>query len=136
MSENAYVTKLVADAWHGIYDTGGEVENPSLGDVEYAIERLDGRTHTLVMLGTSSEAHMAVGGGAEQHVVYVTHDNRSFWSLMSPRAPEQLIRLNVGGQEGEFPATKVVTRELAMKAARAFFANGEREPSLTWKEDS
>ncbi len=134
MNTMSYVTRLVADAWEGVHDRGNEIQEPSLADMERAIDRLDGRTHTMVILGTANEAHLAIGGGGGQYLVYATYDNVTFWSLLSSDAPEGFMPLNVGGQVGEYPAKQIVSRDRAMMAARTFFVSGKRESALEWKE--
>jgi hypothetical protein len=118
------------------------ITTPTWADVEREIVALDARTQTLVMLAPpppkgapEGDHHLAVGGGGDgRFIVYTTEDNLNFWNLTEPekRGAERKVRMNIGGQEGEYREAQFVSRELALRAARRYVEDGQRAPDLTW----
>jgi hypothetical protein len=118
------------------------IASPSWGDVEREVGALDGRTQTLVMLAPAppkgapeGDHQMAIGGGTDGHfIVYATDDNLSFANLIDPekRAADRKVRMLIGGQEGEYCEAQLVSRELALRAARRYLDDGRCAPDLTW----
>jgi hypothetical protein len=119
------------------------VTNPTWADVEREIRALDARTHTLVILAPApregareGDHHLAVGGGGDGRLlVYTTQDNLSFWDLTDPgkRGADRKVRMNIGGQEGEYRESQFVSREGALQAARQDVEDGQRAADLTWR---
>jgi hypothetical protein len=119
------------------------IANPTWADVEREIRALDARTQTLVMLAPAppkgapeGDHHLAVGGcGDGRFLVYTTEDNLSFWNLMGPRerGAEHNVRMNIGGQEGEYREAQFVSRDVALQAARQYVEDGHRAADLTWR---
>jgi hypothetical protein len=103
MEKLMFVSTMSIDHGRGGHHETRTISNPSLERIEEAIGKLDGDRTTLVMLGTGSQAHMALGGGKDTYIVYVTFDNETFDSVSTPAGDDQ-IKLVVGGQEGEYPA--------------------------------
>jgi hypothetical protein len=120
------------DCWSGVLSDDWNVEDPSWDDVSKAIQRLDAKTFTMVTIEGPWEQHLAVGGGAGRHVVYATFDNYEFWSLLGHESMDGTVLLTAGGQEGDFPARRIVDLDQARIAARAFFIGLQLEPSLRW----
>ena len=85
------------------------------------------RTHTLVILAPAcpkgppeGDHHLAVGGGGDGRLlVYTTEDNLGFWNLADPgkQGAERKVRMNIGGQEGEYHESQFVSRDLALGGA-------------------
>ncbi len=121
----------------------GIIRNPAWSDVEREIGALDARDRTLVILAPppplgapEGDHHLAVGGGGEgRFIVYTTEDNLLFWNLADPakQGDERKVRMNIGGQEGEYRDAQFVSRELALRAARHYLEIGERAAGLVWK---
>ena len=121
------------------------ITSPTWADVEREIDALDARTQTLVMIAPAppmgapdGEHHLAVGGGGNgRFIVYMTADNLEFWNLTDPetRGREGKVRMNVGGQEGEYREDEFVSRDLATRAARRYFETGQRAADLAWTKD-
>ncbi len=129
-----YAKVLSTDFWQGPSDRGGHIADPSLHDIATAIERLDGKYHTLAMLKGDGDAHFAVGGGANgQYVVYATFDNVRFFTLMAPGRPDSKVLLCVGGQEGDYPQNMVADFPAALAAARSFAETGQLNSALHWR---
>lgn len=131
----SFVTELSTD--------DGVVNAPTWEDVEQAIRALNGSANTLVGLAPdppkgppTGDHHMSIGGGAAGlYIVYATEDNVRFSTLRSATGSSAAKRrMLVGGQEGEFREEELVSIELAIHAARAYFETGENAPQLTWSE--
>lgn len=120
------------------------ITNPTWADVEREISALDARAQTLVILAPpppkgapEGDQHLAVGGGADGHfIVYATEDNLNFWNLTDPErgGAERKVRMNIGGQEGEYREAQFVSRELALRAARRYVEDGQRAADLVWTQ--
>ena len=98
------------------------------------MKRLDAKEYTTVTLCGDDDAHLAIGGGAGQYVVYATYDNIKFWNLLSGAPSGTVILLNVGGQEGNYQARQVIPMDAALHAARVFFETGQLDPESIWEE--
>lgn len=119
-----------------LLDQGRTIKNPSLDQVEQAIRALNGGNRTIVTVAIGRDAHLAVGGGSDdRYVVYATFDNVTFHNLQGQRTENGTVLLNVGGQEGEYPAKTIVEIEVALTAARSFSRNARLDPSLNWVEE-
>lgn len=119
----------------------GDVERPTCEQVAAAIEALDGESRTMVTLAPSppngspvGECHMAIGGGPDHFIVYLTRDNLGFTNLVEPERQTRTnnIRLFIGGQEGDYTESQCVTRPTAIRAARHYLERGNPDPTLTW----
>jgi hypothetical protein len=118
------------------------ITNPTWADVEREIRALDARTHTLVILAPArpkgapeGDHHLAVGGGGDgRFLVYTTEDNLSFWNLAGPgkQGADRKVRMNIGGQGGEYHESQFVSRDVALQAARQYVKDGQRSAKLTW----
>lgn len=116
---------------------------PTWADVEREVAALDGLQQTLVMLAPATpkgapegDHHMAIAGDGQDHfVVYMTEDNLNFWNVTDPkrRGAEHKVRMNIGGQEGEYKEAQLVSREMALSAARRYVDDGGRAPELVWE---
>lgn len=122
------------DRWDGLENEEWRIENPSRADLEQALLRLDGRVFTMVIVAGLGEKHLSVGGGDGRYVVYATFDNLDFWNLLRPKALEEVVLVNCGGQEGEFPAKQVVSIDQAKAAGITFLELGELDPSQLWEK--
>lgn len=132
-----FVKSLIFEAWEGVLNQGGEIETPTWEVIATHIRALDGNRSTLVLLMGDGEVHMAVGGGRlAQYIVYATFDGVNFAQLHSQRQLQNAAapaRLNVGGQEGDYPAKVVVSLEEALQAAYAFSSDGTLQESFQWR---
>ena len=118
------------------------ITSPTWADVEREIGALDAQRQTLVMLAPpppkgapEGDHHLAVGGGGDgRFIVYATEDNLNFWNLTDPekRDAERKVRMNIGGQEGEYREAQFVSRDLALRAARRYVEDGQRTADLVW----
>jgi hypothetical protein len=130
-----FISKFSVEDWHGNQNQGSL--QPVLGwpEIETAIKALDGQRQTLVTLETDAETHMAVGGGTDAYVVYVTFDNETFHYLIDPSQPDIDQDVIVGGQAGRYPARLCVAIDVVLKAAKMFAELGILEKSVIWEQD-
>jgi len=111
-----------------------KIERPTLEDVTRAVERLDGKTQTLVTLEVSDGHHMAVGGGGGRYIVYIKFDNMQFKNLITPGKGGPTVILKCGGQESDFAPKQCVDLETASRAAATFARTGQPDPELAWED--
>jgi hypothetical protein len=124
---------LLTDQWHGVTCDEICIESPQDADVTRSIEALDAASRTTLTL-ERAEASMTVGGGQGRYVVFVrVGDDEEFWNLLSEADATGVVMINIGGQEGDFPARQVVDHEKATRAALCFLESGRRDATLTWE---
>ncbi|CAN1209326.1 Immunity protein Imm1 [Tumidithrix helvetica PCC 7403] len=130
-----FISKFSIEDWQNNKNYGS-LEVPSgWGDIEAAIRKLDGDRRTLVTLEADGETHMAIGGGTNKYLVYLTFDNENFNYLVNPSKSDRTETLVVGGQEGIYPAKWCVDLTTTLKAAKAFAEFGTIEKSVVWERD-
>lgn len=124
---------LRTDLWDGVTCDEFLIESPTEAEVRQAIDALDAQTRTALTLDRE-EASLTVGGGHGHYVVFVTvGDDQEFWNLISEPAESDVIMINIGGQEGDYPARHVVDKEHATCAAICFLKSGRRDATQTWE---
>ncbi|GET40251.1 Imm1 family immunity protein [Microseira wollei] len=132
-----FVSDMTVENWIGNKDEGSLIDNPNWHQIETAIRELDGKTKTLVTLGTDDETYMSIGGGQSgKYVVTVTFDNIKFYTLVDLSKSDEIQALVVGGQESEYPAKMCVDLLRCLLAARTFTESGKLDTLLTWQEDT
>lgn len=130
-----FITKFSVEDWIGNQNKGFVEPARDWQAIEAAIRELDGNRKTLVTLETDDETHMAVGGGQDKYVVYMTFDNENFHYLVDPSKSDIEESLIVGGQEGIYSAKSCVDLNTTLKAAKVFAELGSMEKSVTWEKD-
>lgn len=117
--------------WDG--DDADERSAPSGEDVREQIARLDGTTHTLVMIERDGET-LAVGGSQAGMIVYAEGADGAFWQVLSPEtSSDDPVVVVAGGQPSEYPAKFVTTVDAAVAAATEFAASGHRSEHVDWE---
>ncbi|WP_009631509.1 Imm1 family immunity protein [Synechocystis sp. PCC 7509] len=130
-----FVSKFSTEDWQGNQNKGYVQLVKEWQEIEKAIAQLDGHYKTLVTLETDGETHMAIGGGKNKYVVYLTFDNEQFYYIVEPSKSEAEENLTVGGQEGAYPAKLCIDINTALKAAKTFAEIGVMEKSVIWESD-
>lgn len=104
-------------------------------DVEAAIRRLNGKSHTEVVLSADADGpYLSIGGGPARYFVFIwTADERNL-ILTDPRRDEGRERLVVGGQAVVFPSRQAVSLEDALAAAQTYFHTQSPDRRLAWIE--
>lgn len=132
----SFIDRIVTDQWRGVYCNEQEMHSPSISDIDRAIKALDAETHTIASLYGQNGAYLNVGGGNGKYIVYVSTKEGELWNLLSGSEDVGVILLNVGGQEGDFPARQVVGKDFASRAAETFFGSGKMDADLMWEKQS
>ncbi len=130
-----FVSKFSVEDWQGNQNKGYVQPVKEWQEIEKAIAQLDGHYKTLVTLEADGETHMAIGGGKNKYVVYLTFDNQHFYYIVEPSKSEIEENLTVGGQEGVYPAKLCIDINAALKAAKTFAEIGAMEKSVIWESD-
>ena len=133
-----YVNRMVADKWTGVLCYEDETLTPTADDVNQAVQALDAKTRTLVSLYGRDGAHLTIGGGTGQYVVYASSSDEQLWNLVADTGEAQsgVVMLNAGGQEGDFPARQVIAKPQALQAAQTFLQTGALDSSLRWERQT
>lgn len=131
-----FVSNLTRENWVDNKDEGDFIENPSWQEIETAILELNGKSKTLVTLGADEETYMSIGGGeAGKYIVNVTFDNISFYNLVNFSKSEQIEKLVVGGQVGDYPEKMCMNLQTVLLATKTFAELGKLEKSVNWEEE-
>lgn len=104
-------------------------------EIEEVIRELDGKHRTLVTLETDGEAHLAIGGGPDKFIVYLTFDNEVFYHLLNFAKSNLEETLVVGGQAGLHPTKSCVGIDMAIQVAKTFAKFGKKDKSCIWKKE-
>ncbi|MCP2269150.1 Imm1 family immunity protein [Actinokineospora diospyrosa] len=132
-----YVNRISLDDQdaHGEREFGPEGIDEAL--VVELVKALDGVRHTLLSLSPGSEAHLAIGGGANgAYIVYMTVDNEDFYNLMAANpSPGRFVEITAG-QFGEYPTATAVTLAEAVEAAVCYATSGTKSERLIWEHQA
>lgn len=114
-----------------------EVPQPSWDGVDRAIRALDGSAQNDLYLypgGGELGTYLCVGGGNGLYVVTgaIEIDKEFPTVVETDRPAEPKVRLVVGGQEGRYPSNWVVSLEVALSAARAFYDASGFSTNFPW----
>ena len=132
MTVSPVVKQVFLDQWEDQDCIEQQFDAPTAEVLRAAFDRLDGRRHTLLTLQGEGERHLAVGGGPDRFVVYMTEDNLCFYNLVTAvAADDQTESVVAGGQEGDYPSAQVITKSMAWEAVLTYFASGTRSDQ-TW----
>jgi len=113
--------------------TDESLSRPAWSQIESAIRGLDGARNSLITLTIGEPVpHMAIGGGPERYIVYITFDNKSFPTLADPTLGPGMIELVAGGQRGKYQKKNAVSLAFALQAAKVFALSGTLDSALTW----
>ena len=124
--------RMSGDLWKGVQLNEWTVPSAGAEDLERALERLDAVAYTMITIDAADDHCLTVGGGAGKYVVVVTFDNQAFFTLLRRDPAAGIVMLNVGGQEGDYPAEQVVGVSQALQAARVFLATGGLDETQEW----
>ena len=133
------ISTIFQDDWVGVRSNDREFECVDVSQVVDAIDRLNGKNHTLVILTLDDGTMMNIGGGNDGlYVVHVAIDiDRELFNLVDPtKSPEAVVDVVAGGQAGEYPARQAVDKDTVIRAAREFAVNGTMSSELTWESQS
>jgi hypothetical protein len=123
---------LIGDRWSGVLDHDWTIDPATEASVDEALNNLDAKAFTMLTIQRGDGAHLVVGGGAGRYVVYASVARDEFWSLLRSDRADGIVLLNVGGQEGDFPAQQVVEIGQARAAAQSFLASCQLDSTQRW----
>ena len=111
------------------------IADPQWAPIAKAVSALDGGEKSLVCLEGDGNTHMDIaGGGAAGCVVALTYNNEKYYTLINPTAVGDNIPVKTGGENHGYPAELLVSKEIALQAAKTFAETGTAEPSLHWRD--
>jgi len=130
-----FISKFSSEDWQN--NQNNEVVHPAKNwqEIEKVIRELDGKHRTLVTLETDGEAHLAIGGGPDKFIVYLTFDNEIFYSLCGFAKSNLEESLVVGGQEGLYPAKFCVEIDIILQVAKTFAEFGTMDQTVVWEKE-
>jgi hypothetical protein len=130
-----FISKFSSEDWQN--NQNNEVVHPAQNwqEIEKVIRELDGKHRTLVTLETDGEAHLAIGGGPDKFIVYLTFDNEVFYYLCGFAKSNLEESLVVGGQEGLYPAKFCVEIDLILQVAKTFAEFGAMDQTVVWEKE-
>lgn len=116
-----------------------EKKDPTLGELLGAIEALDGKGHTGLLLRPTepTQPYLAIAGGHEgMYVVFIAIDGEFAKHVVNPSVPKGTddVRIRCGGQMSDMDLHFLVSKEEAIKAAEYYFAHSGACPGLAWEE--
>lgn len=124
---------LTINTWDGPVVHSDEIADPTTGDIENAIGRLDGAACTEVSLAQDDPfAYFTVAGGAALYLVTGETADEQILQLTDPDAGTETIALVCGGQLADFPRHDLVTRDAATDVLRRFLERGDYDPDRPW----
>jgi immunity protein Imm1 of predicted polymorphic toxin system len=123
--------------WAAASGRDTDVAQPSWDDVERAIRALDGRARNDLYLYPDANDHgtwLCVGDGHGRYIltggIGIDLEFPTLVESGRPAIPEEA--LVVGGQERIFPANWVVSLDVALSGARAFYDAGGFGTNFPW----
>jgi hypothetical protein len=130
-----FISKFSSEDWQN--NQNNEVVHLAQNwqEIEKVIRELDGKHRTLVTLETDGEAHLAIGGGPDKFIVYLTFDNEVFYYLCGFAKSNLEESLIVGGQEGLYPAKFCVEIDLILQVAKTFAEFGTMDQTVVWEKE-
>jgi hypothetical protein len=128
------VERMTVDLWCGIKCKEELVCNPSVEQFEHALQGLDGNKRTLLCVESAKGPQLVVGGGDGGYVVYIAFSDMEFWNLLSDIESDERVLITAGGQQGDYPLSRVVERQRAYQAGIAFLRHGSLAEELKWEK--
>ena len=125
--------ELRTDNW-----IGGDLKetvtlNPTIDDVNRALQALDQRQHTELAIIDNTWWIAHVGGGNGSYVVDIANQQTGETYQLSTSTTVGDIELVAGGQRGVFSRSDVVDLASAEKALARFVQDGVPDPLLQWR---
>jgi hypothetical protein len=129
---------LLVERRRGDIDASTENHDVNWSSVESAVQELDGKYSTSVVLGQFGVDTIGCSGGPARYMVEAhwmdDEDHDYFAWLAEPTAPATVqTDLIIGGQLGLYPANWLVSIDRAMAAVRYYFDHGTIDRNDTWQ---
>lgn len=131
----AFVTRAYRDRRVGAKNEAATVQNPTLQQVTEAVQTLDGRQRTEVILSGEKRELTISGGNDGRYIAFISvNGDETFYNLINPAgSPDVELRLVTGGQVGTYPSRVVVSLSDVLSAASSFYETGEA-PMFNWEK--
>ncbi len=130
------IDKLDISRWVRNTRQDTSVDSPSWEAVEAAIRALNDLDLNDLYLrphAEDPETYLSVGGGGGQYFVSGAIRNESFPVLEEGEGPDdEVVDLTVGGQTIDLPRSAVVSLDVALRAAKAFWEAGGFDCGIDW----
>ena len=130
-----FISKFSSEDWQNNQNNEVLHSAKNWQEIEKVIKELDGKHRTLVTLETDGEAHLAIGGGPDKFIVYLTFDNEVFYYLCGFAKSNLEESLVVGGQEGLYPAKFCVGIDLILQVSKIFAEFGTMDQTVVWEKE-
>jgi hypothetical protein len=113
-----------------------QVRNPTWEQIENAIESLDGKDRSTVIIGPlePEQVFMVIGGGESGRLVCNVFDNGREYAVTDPAKPSDKVVEVLLGQTTVRSFNEIVDLDSPLLAARTYAETGMRDERLTWKE--
>jgi hypothetical protein len=124
---------LISDFWQSVINDE-QIDNcPKWESIDCAINKLDEKVHTLVVLDDEERSNLFVGGGPSGFVVALSCGREH---LLARRGNEATtIEVFVRGQAGDYRQRNVISMEQAKDIAKAYFEGVNVQTLGHWDSD-
>jgi hypothetical protein len=130
MTESRYV---------GVNDEGTTLEIDDARIAMDAVERLNGRDRSLVLLDDRNGQCLMIGGGNDGRYVIsfaINIDEEIYIAADGTQDRDTMLKVVCGGQSGIFSARNCMQQEAALEAAREFVETASRSSKVVWERSS
>jgi len=119
-------------------DTSGDIDEPSLEELEQLVLRLNGKDCSdIILYRTTDEAtsSLVICGGVDGRVTAILQmdEDESFLHLCDVKGGSAEFEQSIGGVATPLPIKYCVDKRLALQAARTFFEFGIPDSALHWE---
>ncbi len=125
--------QLVLDDWDGTTNRERVVSDPAFADIRDCLNKLDGKTHTLMSLELETGAAMQIGGGPDSYMSQ-TVNGEFCWLAHGSVWREGELSLVVGGQRSLFETSVGLSRAQAFDILSVFYhGDGVLTTNVHWQ---
>lgn len=111
-----------------------EKQVTELWDVKKAIERLDGKERTAVILKKDEKNQMVIGGGANnKYVVIAKLQGKNYVMSNKFDVQKDPLEIIVGGKTKTYPSRKCMNLDMVLESAKHFADRGALAQTFNWE---
>jgi len=121
---------LTCDYWKDVVNEETIIHRPNWSEVENAINRLDGKLYTLIVLDNGKGLNLFIGGSSSTIIVALSSSSEHL--IMHCGDDRTTILVNVGGQIGDYRKRNIISLEHAKDVAKAFFEGSDIRSIQQW----
>ena len=105
-----------------------------LPQVKQAIDAIDGKNKTAVILKKDGENLMIIGGGQNGKFIVTAHLKGKAWHMANKfQVNKDPVELVVGGKAGTYAAKRCLNLEMVLEAAKHFADRGALAQTFDWE---